>query len=475
MVALDLFSYAGIDLLENAPYKFTKATKKIIKDIGTGITYQGGKKQYSARILQSMADLCPQCNNFVDLFGGGASMSFQALSNGYNVFYNDLDKGISSLIAFLIGRISSGNRSEFGLLPANFYEFVSSEKFREIRDKEPKDFNEFIYREFIMLTYSFGSNRKGYFCTKDKEINKKMGHKWLMFCDYAGAEFFKEYFAKNSYPEVIDDLHRKWLKYKPNEWQLKRQEFAKIILKLEFIRCVNEYKPGFKDFFKPNLEFISSISQKSMADKCNEFAPLIPKKHKRVKVYGMREIKEIQQLQRIEQIQQIQKIQQIQQIERIEQIQQLQRIGQIEQIEQLQQLQRIQRIQQIQQIEQIEHLSKAKLDFSKIKLSIGGDYKEAFSFFSKGLNPNETILYCDPPYRDTIHIGYKELNARGGFDYESFYEFLTKSRAQGFKVFVSEYAMPEPFKEILAIETRSKFSSKKADDSRIEKLFTLDC
>ena len=54
--------------------------------------------------------------------------------------------------------------------------------------------------------------------------------------------------------------------------------------------------------------------------------------------------------------------------------------------------------------------------------------------------PENSIIYCDPPYRNT-----KEYQFSRGFDFESFYSWCHEMANKGHTVIISEYAMPESF------------------------------
>lgn len=422
------------ETISQAHHKLIKPRK--ISDYRLGLPYQGSKRQYSARILQAIADNAPECDYFVDLFGGGASISLQALSNGYNVFYNELDRNISTFFAFLISQVSNKDKhSEFGFLPSKYYDFVTREKFFEIRDSKPCDINRLAYREFVLITYSFGNGRSMYAFSDDRAKLKEAGHRWVMFNDARGANVFKEYFAKDSYPQVIDDLAKKWQTMPLNAWQERRYEFSQIILKLEFIRTVNEYKQGFRDFYKPTLDCIKNTKAKAMVDKCNKFAPDIPKKQYENPKRANKQLIEIKQL---------------------EQLQQL------EQLERLQRLQRLERLERLEQLQQLECLANTTLDFGKLSISNVSYDKTDFSKYPK----DKTIIYCDPPYKNTIQT-YKH-----SLDYDKFYNDLREWRWQGYRVFISEYDMPSDFECFLEINTRDKFSSN-IKGKRTEKLFML--
>lgn len=81
--------------------------------------------------------------------------------------------------------------------------------------------------------------------------------------------------------------------------------------------------------------------------------------------------------------------------------------------------------------------------------------------------PPRSLIYCDIPYRDT-----KQYATSKGFDYEIFYDWCRRMTANGHKVFVSEYWMPEDFKCVWQKQITNSMHPTKTKKA-IEKLFTL--
>jgi DNA adenine methylase len=77
--------------------------------------------------------------------------------------------------------------------------------------------------------------------------------------------------------------------------------------------------------------------------------------------------------------------------------------------------------------------------------------------------PDNSIVYCDPPYFGTTNYSSK-------FDHKIFWDWATKLAKEGKKVFVSEYSAPEDWKCIKEIEHKT-ILDKNSNYKRIEKLF----
>lgn len=54
--------------------------------------------------------------------------------------------------------------------------------------------------------------------------------------------------------------------------------------------------------------------------------------------------------------------------------------------------------------------------------------------------PNESVIYCDPPYKDT-----KQYATSKGFDHEMFWDWCRDMAERGHQVFISEYQAPDDF------------------------------
>lgn len=89
------------------------------------------------------------------------------------------------------------------------------------------------------------------------------------------------------------------------------------------------------------------------------------------------------------------------------------------------------------------------------------------SFFDLSLY-RRSLIYCDPPYANTTQYDFC-----GGFNHTQFYDKCRELRKEGHFVFVSEYAMPDDFVEVLSIETKTDIRTKTGKSTRTEKIFTL--
>ena len=80
--------------------------------------------------------------------------------------------------------------------------------------------------------------------------------------------------------------------------------------------------------------------------------------------------------------------------------------------------------------------------------------------------PDESIIYCDPPYKGTA-----KYNAVDEFDHNSFFEWCRGKVNQGHQVFISEYNAPDDFVCVWKKEITSSLGKDTGSKKGIEKLF----
>lgn len=87
--------------------------------------------------------------------------------------------------------------------------------------------------------------------------------------------------------------------------------------------------------------------------------------------------------------------------------------------------------------------------------------------YDKMYIPNNSVIYCDIPYKNT-----KQYNLSMNFDYEKFYDWCIEMTYKGNKVFISEYWMPDNFECIWEKEVTNSLNQT-ITKKPIEKLFTV--
>jgi 16S rRNA G966 N2-methylase RsmD len=128
--------------------------------------------------------------------------------------------------------------------------------------------------------------------------------------------------------------------------------------------------------------------------------------------------------------------------ERID-LQQLQQLQQLEQLERLQQLEQLEQLERLERLQQLQRLNITNLSYEAVQIE----------------TPiNETIIYCDPPYKGT-HKYAKDIN------HDIFYNWVKNHPC---KVYVSSYDFNLPI--VLELAHRSILSAT-ANNKVVERLF----
>lgn len=146
-------------------------------------------------------------------------------------------------------------------------------------------------------------------------------------------------------------------------------------------------------------------------------------------------------------------------IQKMRNAKQLQRLQQLEQLERLQQLEQLQQLQSLQQLERLQDL-KAFTKTNKLKV-FNKDYK----YFT---DVKHSIIYLDPPYKNTT----KELYKKEQLDYDKFYNwciYMSKNNI----VLISEYDMPSEFKCVYEFKKAKATLQGGQHKTKYEKLFMV--
>ncbi|WP_125766126.1 DNA adenine methylase [Levilactobacillus mulengensis] len=132
-----------------------------------GLPYVGNKGQKAQQII----DLLPSGGRFIDVFGGGGSISLHACNSGKwdEVIYNDRRKTVVNLLKALIE-----DSPHFDLIK---YVYMDRETFYNWRDNMPDS----IERTLVLIAWSFGNNMRDYLWGKKVEKEKLQRTRALFF------------------------------------------------------------------------------------------------------------------------------------------------------------------------------------------------------------------------------------------------------------------------------------------------------
>jgi site-specific DNA-adenine methylase len=107
-------------------------------------------------------------------------------------------------------------------------------------------------------------------------------------------------------------------------------------------------------------------------------------------------------------------------------------------------IERLQSLQSLQSLQRLQRLQSLQSDYSEIDI------------------PQDALIYCDIPYKDTNCGKY------GDFDHERFYKWAEQQD----NIYISEYDMPSSFIKIAEIEKTVLSASNDNSQKAIEKIFT---
>jgi 16S rRNA G966 N2-methylase RsmD len=140
------------------------------------IPHMGGKQAIAKNLIDVMLFHNPEADTFVDVFGGGGSMSFEALSRPQikRVIYNELNTGT---VALLDKVMTDGVTPEF-------YEWISRERFHELKNGD-------CWRAGLVKNlWSFGNNQRTYCYGENIEYQKQLAHEAIVDKNQKSFDFF---------------------------------------------------------------------------------------------------------------------------------------------------------------------------------------------------------------------------------------------------------------------------------------------
>ena len=129
---------------------------------GLGLPYMGSKRKLASRIIDKIIEDNPKVKHFYDLFGGGGSMSFEALqrSEFKTVTYNEFNTGVVELLK----KIKNDG------IDKDFYTWIDRETFHKYKTKECWKGG------LIKVCWSFGNDQTSYLFSEQNELLKKPLH-----------------------------------------------------------------------------------------------------------------------------------------------------------------------------------------------------------------------------------------------------------------------------------------------------------
>lgn len=148
-----------------------------------GMPYMGAKRKLSKPLVDFMLKENPNAKYFYDLFGGGGSMSFEAIQRPQikQVFYNEFNTGVVELLKDVL---KNG-------IDEKYYKWIDRETFNE--NKNGDDW----LGGFCKVCWSFGNNQRNYIFSKEIEEDKRLLHEIVVNNCKKSLKIFNKKFKTN--------------------------------------------------------------------------------------------------------------------------------------------------------------------------------------------------------------------------------------------------------------------------------------
>ena len=393
-----------------------------------GAAYQGSKSKIADEIISKL----PAKKYFIDAFAGGGALSHCALESGKfeNIIANDLQTKDILEAHFLW---TNKQHIEFQK------RWITKEEFEQTNNL------------YIKTCWSFSNNRKAYIYSKACYEYKRRLHNAICFGNY---KEFEDYCGIDlSEIDSYDDLNERR--------KAARRAILKALKPYSFKETINSNTHIPKEIYDAILagnkdwRNLQSIETTKQDDKC---------------------VKNILYLENLERTKQddkcVKNILYLENLERTKQSKGLINIISSENLEHTKHGKAIDELQKMQSMEatkysknaeslaQQENLLRSKsITASNISIT-------SVSYDEIDLpDPSETVIICDPPYRNTQ--GYQVE-----FDNDKFEQWCINKAREGYEIFVCEYNITNPaFEEIWSKEVINTGGGNKNQKRSIEKLY----
>ena len=379
-----------------------------------GAAYQGSK----SKIADEIISLLPARKYFIDAFSGGGALAHCALESGKfeHIIANDIQtKDILE--------------AHFLWTPEQHLEFqkkwVTKEEFEKTDNL------------YIKTCWSFSNNRKAYIYSNACYEYKRRLHNAICFGNY---KEFEDYCGIDlSEIDSYDDLNER------------RKAARRAILK-----ALKPY--SFKEPINSNTHIPKEIYDAILGgNKDWRNLGVDRSKYKCVdRILRSETLETSKGLVNIISSENLERTKQGKSIERLQNLQSMEASKQSKNVESLAQQENLLRDKNISTLTQSQHLINRASNISITSVSYDEiDLPE----------PNETVIICDPPYRDTQ--GYQVE-----FDNDKFEQWCIDKSREGYEVFVCEYNIANPaFEEVWEKQVINCGGGNKNQKRSIERLY----
>ena len=370
-----------------------------------GAAYQGSK----SKIADEIISLLPAKKYFIDVFAGGGALSHCALESGKFEYIITNDLQTKAIL-----------EAHFLWTPEQHLEFqkrwITKEEFEQTNDL------------YIKTCWSFSNNRKAYIYSKACYEYKRRLHNAICFGNYRE---FEDYCGIDlSEIDSYEDLNER------------RKAARRAILK-----ALKPY--SFKETINRNTHIPKEIYD----------AILAGNKDWRNLAVNKQDYKCIDRILRAETLENSKCVESLRSLQSMEAAKQGKGLVSIISSENLERTKYSKNVESLAQQENI--LRSKNITASNISIT-------SVSYDEIDLpDPAETVIICDPPYRNTQ--GYQVE-----FDNDKFEQWCIDKSAEGYEVFVCEYNIKNPaFEEVWSKEVINTGGGNKNQKRSVEKLYKV--
>ncbi len=374
-----------------------------------GAAYQGSK----SKIADEIISLLPARKYFIDAFSGGGALAHCALENRKfeNIIANDL-------------QTKEILEAHFLWTPEQHLEFqkkwITKEEFEQTNDL------------YIKTCWSFSNNRKAYIYSKACYEYKRLLHNAICFGEY---KEFEDYCGIDlTEIDSYDDLNERR--------KAARRAILKALKPYSFKETINNNTHIPKEIYDAILagnkdwRNLQSMEATKQDDKCVKNMLYLANLEYSKQSKGLVSIISSENLERTKQGKSI---------ERLQNLQSMEASKYSKNVESLAQQENLLRSKNI----TASNISITSVSYDEIDLP----------------DPAETVIICDPPYRNTQ--GYQVE-----FDNDKFEQWCIDKAREGYEVFVCEYNIDNPaFEEVWSKEVINTGGGNKNQKRSIERLY----
>ena len=410
-----------------------------------GAAYQGSKSKISDEIIAKL----PSKKYFIDAFSGGGALAHCALESGRfeNIIANDL-------------QTKEILEAHFLWTPEQHLEFqkrwITKEEFEQTNDL------------YIKTCWSFSNNRKAYIYSKACYEYKRRLHNAICFRNY---KEFEDYCGIDlSEIDSYEDLNERR--------KAARRAILKALKPYSFKETINSNTHIPKEIYDAilggnkdwrnlqsmeatkqgknveNMLCLTNLERTKQDDKCVKNMLQLENLERTKQGKGLVSIISSENLERTKQSKSIDILQELQSMEATKQSKA------IDILQKLQSMEATKYSKNVESLAQQENLLRSKsITSSNISIT-------SVSYDEIDLpDPSETVIICDPPYRNTQ--GYQVE-----FDNDKFEQWCIDKAKAGYEIFVCEYNIENPaFEEIWSKEVINTGGGNKNQKRSIEKLY----